>query len=175
MKLASEAMTPLEDKRPVTVKCKVYWIHTQLWNDKFIARYHADVAALAREIAGKKVNMSEIGNEPTGGASIKGGEANRFSCEDFAFEILVKFASQNKLPLKIRTRSAIFKNIDKDYESGSKVAPPTAAGFSVDLALATGASDIALNCIPVTEADLKAGDLFLEFNKEHVQVLVDVR
>jgi hypothetical protein len=171
MQLASAAMTPQADRKPITVKCKVYWVHKQLWNETWIAQYHAAAPALAKEIAARKVSMSELENEPIDGSPTGGKEANRFTCEDFAFEVLIEFASRNKLPLKIQTQSVVFKNIDKDYKSGDKSAPPTPAGFAVDVAIASGASDIARNATAVADKDLLPGDLFLEFNKGHVQVV----
>ncbi|KVP19129.1 hypothetical protein BGV47_11270 [Burkholderia ubonensis] len=171
MQLASAFMTHVSDKRPVTVQCKVYWVHTQHWDQSWIARYHAAVPGLAREIAARKVNMSNVGREPIDGSKTGGTDPNRFTCEDFAFEVLVEFASRNKLPLKIVTESAVFKNVDPDYKSGDKSAPPTPAGFAVDLAIATGAPDIARNAVPIADSDIKAGDMFLEFNATHVQVV----
>jgi hypothetical protein len=116
-------------------------------------------------------NMSDLENEPIDGAPTDGKEANRFTREDFAFEVLIEFASRNKLPLKIQTQSVVFKNIDRDYKSGDKSAPPTPAGFAVDVAIASGASVIARNATAVADKDLLPGNLFLEFNKGHVQVV----
>ncbi|WP_157379806.1 hypothetical protein [Burkholderia ubonensis] len=174
MQLASAFMTHVSDKRPVTVQCKVYWVHTQHWDQSWIARYHAAAPGLAREIAARKVDMSDLQNEPIDGSAKGGNDVNRFTCEDFAFEILIEFASRNKLPLKIITEAAVFKNVDPDFKSGYKTAPPTPAGFAVDLAAVTGAHDIAKNCHPVADSDLKPGDIFLKWNKSHVQVLTSV-
>ncbi|MGH8778797.1 hypothetical protein [Paraburkholderia sp.] len=167
-------MTPVNDKRPVTVQCKVYWVHTRIWSDSWISRYHAAVPGLAREIAARKVHMSDVENEPVDGSKATGTDTNRFTCEDFAFEILVEFASRNKLPLKIVTGAAVFKNVDPDYKSGYKTAPLTPAGFAADLAAVTGAHDIARNVRSIADSDLERGDLFLKWNKEHVQVLTSI-
>lgn len=171
MQLGNATMTPKADRKPITVQCKVYWVHKQLWNDGWIAQYHAAVPGLAKEIAARKVDMSNLEREPIDGSPTGGKDANRFTCEDFAFEVLIEFASRNKLPLKIQTQSVVFKNVDKDFQSGDKSAPPTPAGFAADLAIASGASDIAKNATPVADKDLLPGDLFLEFNKGHVQVV----
>ncbi|MFM0646656.1 hypothetical protein PQR14_20215 [Paraburkholderia bryophila] len=171
MQLGSGTLTPQADKSPVTVQCKVYWVHKQLWNASWITQYHAAVPALAKEIAARKVDMANLSTEPIDGSPTGGKDANRFTCEDFAFEVLIEFASRNKLPLKIQTQSVVFKNIDKDYQSGDKSGPPTPSGFAIDVAIASGASDIARNCVAVADKDLLPGDLFLEFNKGHVQVV----
>ena len=174
MQLSSAAMTPASDKKPVTVQCKVYWIHQHEWNSQWIAQYHAAVPALAKEIQARKVDMSQLDTEPIDGSPTGGKDANRFTCEDFAFEVLIEFASRNKLPLKIKTGAAVFKNIDKDYQTGNKTAPPTPAGFALDVAYASGAPDVLKNSSPVAVSDLLPGDLFVEFNGGHIQVITEV-
>lgn len=168
MQLASGVMTPKSDRKPITIQCKVYWIHTQLWNEAFIAKYHAEAPALAKEIAGRKVNMSNLNSGQ------KGSDANRFTCEDFVFEVLIEFSARNKLPVKIVTESAIFKNVDKDYKSGNKTSEPTPEGFALDVAYATGAKDVLTNSVQVAEKDLLPGDLFVEFNGGHAQLVTAV-
>lgn len=174
MQLATAVMTPTSDRKAVTVQCKVYWIHRNTWNDQWVAKYHAAVPALAKEIQARKVDMSRLDSEPIDGSRTDGKDDNRFTCEDFAFEVLIEFASRNKLPLKIKTASAVFKNIDKDYKSGNKTAPPTPTGFALDVAYASGAPDVLKNSLPVGDGDLLPGDLFVEFNGGHVQVLTGV-
>lgn len=174
MQLANALMTPKDDRKPVTVQCKVYWIHRHEWNAQWIAAYHAEAPGLAKEIQARKVDMSKLESEPIDGTPTGGGDANRFTCEDFAFEVLIEFASRNKLPLKIKTESSIFKNIDKDYKSGNKSGPPTPAGFALDVAYATGAHDVLRNAHPVADKDLLPGDLFVEFNGGHIQLLTAV-
>jgi hypothetical protein len=174
MQLANALMTPKQDRKPVTVQCKVYWVHTNVWNDQWIAKYHAAAPALAKEIQSRKVDMSDLHSEPIDGSPTGGKDANRFTCEDFAFEVLIEFASRNKLPLKINTASAVFKNIDKDYKSGNKSAPATPAGFALDVAYASGAPDVLKNSSPVADSDLLPGDLFVEFNGGHIQLVTAV-
>ena len=174
MQLANAFMTPKDDRKPVTVQCKVYWVHSNVWNDQWISRYHAAVPGLAKEIQARKVDMSKLESEPIDGSPTGGSDANRFTCEDFAFEVLIEFASRNKLPLKIKTASAVFRNIDKDYKSGNKTAPPTPAGFALDVAYASGAPDVLKNASPVADGDLLPGDLFVEFNGGHIQVVTGV-
>ncbi|MFL9954189.1 hypothetical protein PQR65_12360 [Paraburkholderia nemoris] len=171
MQLASGQMTPKDDRKPITVQCKIYWIHQHEWNAQWIAQYHAAAPSLAKEIQARKVDMSKLDSEPIDGSPTGGNEANRFTCEDFAFELLIEFASRNKLPLKIKTEAATFKNIDKDYKSGNKSAPPTPAGFALDVAYASGAPDVLKNASPVADSDLLPGDLFVEFNGGHIQVV----
>lgn len=171
MELASAFLTHVSERNPVTVQCKVYWVHTRLWDQSWISAYHAAASGLAREIAARKVDMSNVGSEPIDGSKTRGTDANQFTCEDFAFEILVEFASRNKLPLKITTGSAVFKNVDPDYKSGDKSGPPTPAGFALDLAIASGAHDVVRNSTPISDNDIKTGDLFLEFDASHVQVV----
>jgi len=174
MQLANALMTPKDERKAVTVQHKIYWIHRHEWNAQWIAQYHAAVPALAKEIQARKVDMSKLESEPIDGSPTGGNDTNRFTCEDFAFEILIEFASRNKLPLKIKTGSAVFKNIDMDYQSGNKTAPPTPAGFALDVAYASGAPDVLKNSLPVADNNLLPGDLFVEFNGGHIQVVTGV-
>jgi hypothetical protein len=174
MQLSTAAMTPKSDQQPVKLQCKVYWVHQHKWDANWEQQYHAAAPALAKEIQARKVDMSTLDTEPIDGSPTGGQDTNRFTCEDFAFEVLIEFASRKKLPLKIKTDSAIFKNVDPDYKSGSKTAPPTPAGFALDVAYATGAPDVLKNSVPVADSQLNAGDLFVEFNGGHIQVVTGV-
>lgn len=155
MELGSTILTPVSDTTPVTLQYKFYWVHERLWDQSWIDKYHAAAPGLAREIQSRK------------------GASGQFSCDDFAFEILIEFASKNKLPLKIKTESRTFKNVEEvfDVEGGN---PPTPTGFALDVAFRAGAKDVVRNSLPVALSDLKPGDIFAEFNQQHIQVVISV-
>ncbi len=152
MELGSALMTPLGDGVPVILQYKFYWIHERLWDQSWIDKYHLTAPGLARDIQARK------------------GADGQFTCDDFAFEILIEFASRNKLPLKIRTGVHVHKNIDEVLDVGAG-SPPTPAGFAMDVAYTGGVRDVIRNSIQVSMSDLKPGDMFAEFNRQHVQVV----
>lgn len=155
MELGSAFMTPISDGAPVVLQYKFYWIHERLWDEIWIAKYHAQAPDLAREMQARN------------------GRAGNFTCDDFAFQILIEFASRNKLPLKIKTDVHFFQNIDVTThpDAGS---PATPQGFAQAVAYAGGAHDVVVNSLPVSLSDLQPGDMLAEFNEGHIQVVAGV-
>ncbi|WP_133295668.1 hypothetical protein [Burkholderia reimsis] len=155
MELGSTILTPVDDTTPVTLQYKFYWVHERLWDQSWIEKYQLATPGLAREIQSRK------------------GASGQYTCEDFALEILIEFASRNKLPLKIKTESRTFKNVEEVFDvDGAN--PPTPAGFALDVAFRAGAPDVVANSQPVSLSDLKPGDMFAEFNRGHIQVVTSV-
>jgi hypothetical protein len=71
-------LTRKEDQSPHICKLKVYWKTTNLWTPSDISAYHSAIpqSAEAARISGR-----------------------RFTCEDFALELLCDFASKRGLPV----------------------------------------------------------------------------
>lgn len=155
MELGSTILTPVDDVTPVTLQYKFYWIHERLWDESWIEKYHRTVPGLAREIQSRK------------------GSVGKFTCDDFAFEVLIEFSSRNKLPLKIKTESRTFKNVEEVFDKEG-ANPPTPEGFALDLEFRAGAPDVCRNSHPISPSELKPGDIIAEFDESHIQVVTSV-
>ncbi len=83
-------LTRNEDETPHTCKLKVFWKTIRAWSDADVADYCAAVPRLAE-------------------ASRLSGR--RFTCEDFALELLSLFASSRGLPVKLVDGVREYRNI----------------------------------------------------------------
>lgn len=135
-------LTRSEDETPYTCKLKVYWKTTRAWTEPDVDAYHAAVPHLA-EVA----RMS----------------GRRFTCEDFAIELLCSFASERGLPVKLTDGVREYRNMDiydPDYHENY---PQTRRGFISMVMASFGAPDmqrIGTNTIRLSgPSDLMAGDI----------------
>lgn len=106
--IISAKLTPRNDQTPHICKLKVYWKTTREWSDSDIKNYRAAVAKLAED------------------ARTSG---RKFTCEDFALEMLCQFASKNGLPVKLTDGVREYRNMDiydPDYHENY---PQTPRGF----------------------------------------------
>jgi len=114
-------LTKKEDQTPHTCKLKVYWKTTKQWTDSDIRAYQAQVPQLAQ-------NLKASGR--------------KFTCEDFALELLCDFASSRGLPVKLMDGVGTYRNMDIYDPSCHEGHPQTPRGF-IDMVMITfGAPDI---------------------------------
>jgi hypothetical protein len=96
-----------------------------------------------------------------------------FTCEDFALQIMIDFASDNNLPFAIETESGVFDASDAKW--GGDLMK-----FRNAVLDATGANDLISfgNTISIERNDLSKGDLMIQLRPNgrgrHVQVVTDV-
>ncbi|MCX4163679.1 MULTISPECIES: hypothetical protein [Paraburkholderia] len=172
MELASGTTTPSTDTKPVIARWKVYWLYENTWDDEWIARYHKEAPSIARQIQSEKTTTDVVIPESFG-MTYKDVKSEPYTCEDFALEVLVRFASENLLPVKLKTDAAVFANIDRNYKSEYKPSPPTIRGFLNDVKTAYAAYDMPKNCITLSDKlAVLPGDIFLKHTHSHVQVVV---
>lgn len=136
------ALTRKEDEAPHTCKLKVFWKTTRAWSEADVDAYHAEAAQLAE-------------------ASRESGR--RFTCEDFALELLCVFASGRGLPVKLTDGVREYRNMDiydPDYHENY---PQTTKGFISMTMVSFGAPDIqraGQNTVRLPgPADLLPGDI----------------
>jgi hypothetical protein len=135
-------LTPKSDQTPHTCKLKVYWKTTKEWTNADVKNYHATAAQLAEH------------------ARTSG---RKFTCEDFALEVLCRFASKNGLPVKLTDGVREYRNMDIYDPDFHENYPQTPHGF-IDMVMATfGAPDIqraGLNTVRLgSSSTLEAGDI----------------
>lgn len=145
------------------VKVKIYWIHENLWDDSWIAKYRSMVEDISYALKNTSQRVLHGFLRPA-----------IYSCEDFALSIFVNFAYMHKLPIFLETGAAKFMNIDFNFTSPYKKSNSDRDGFLLDLLTAYGARDTLKNCIHLnSKTDAKTGDLFLRNDKGHVQVVMN--
>lgn len=135
-------LTQKEDESPHICKLKVYWKTTQLWTSSAIQAYHAQALQLA------------------GAAKASG---RKFTCEDFALEVLCLFASTRGLPVKLTAGVREYCNMDIYDPDYHEHYPQTARGFINMVMASFGAPDIqrtGKNTVRLAgPADLLPGDI----------------
>ena len=114
-------LTRKEDEAPHICKLKVYWRTTRTWTPGDVDLYHSTAPQLAEaaRVSGK-----------------------RFTCEDFALELLCAFASKHGLPVKLTDGVREYRNMDiydPDYHENY---PQTPRGFIGMVMVTFGAPDI---------------------------------
>lgn len=158
-------LTHKQDESPYTCKLKVYWKTTNEWTQADIQAYRSAVPQLA-EVARNS--------------------GQKFTCEDFALELLCQFASKRGLPVKLTDGVREYRNMDV-YDPGyHENYPQTARGFINMTMTSFGAPDVqrsGANTVRLSEASelLPADLLALAFDAKgrasgnrahHVQVVV---
>lgn len=135
-------LTRKEDETPHTCKLKVFWKTIRAWSDADVADYCAAVPRLAE-------------------ASRLSGR--RFTCEDFALELLSLFASSRGLPVKLVDGVREYRNMDiydPDYHENY---PQSPRGFVSMVMVSFGAPDIqriGQNTFPLSNpSELRPGDI----------------
>ncbi|HEY2000516.1 hypothetical protein [Paraburkholderia sp.] len=158
-------LTRVEDESPHTCKLKVYWKTVKKWTPDDVQAYQAAVPQLAET------------------ARVSG---RRFTCEDFALEVLCQFASKHGLPVKLTDGVREYRNMDiydPDYHENY---PQNPRGFITMMMVSFGAPDIqrsGSNTVRLSgPSDLLPGDLLAlaldakgqasGFRAHHIQVVV---
>ncbi|MEJ1237449.1 DUF6443 domain-containing protein [Chryseolinea sp. T2] len=122
------------------------WDIKNEWSEEYTKKYSAFVGQRAREIQDSGVECT---------------------CEDFAVNVLIDFASENNLPVT-------FENGTGTYDA-SNVAYTDIEAFKSDVLKTTGAADLAKTTTEVSKTDVAPGDLFLHKNDKgrinHTQVV----
>ncbi|MEX3690843.1 hypothetical protein AB3X91_11640 [Paraburkholderia sp. BR14263] len=114
-------LTRKEDESPHTCRLKVYWKTTKEWTPADIRAYHASIPQLAES------------------ARVSG---RRFTCEDFALELLCEFASTRGLPVKLTDGVREYRNMDIYDPNYHENYPQTPRGFTTMVMVSFGAPDI---------------------------------
>lgn len=158
-------LTRKEDSSPYTCKLKVYWKTTKEWTATDIDAYRQAIPRLA-----EAARVSR----------------RKFTCEDFALELLCQFASKRGLPVKLTDGVREYRNMDI-YEAGyHENYPQDPRGFIAMVMVSFGAPDVQRSGINTVRlagpSDLLPGDLLAlaldtkgkatGFRAHHVQVVV---
>ncbi|SAL19808.1 hypothetical protein AWB74_00696 [Caballeronia arvi] len=135
-------LTQREDETPYTCRLKVYWRTNRTWTKADVEAYHSAAPRLAE-------------------AARTSGK--RFTCEDFALELLCTFASKRGLPVKLTDGVWEYRNMDiydPDYHENY---PQTPRGFISMVMVSFGAPDLqrdAQNTVRLTgPTELLPGDV----------------
>lgn len=155
MVTVTASLTPKSNKNPNVIKLKIFWKTTKKWTVADINNYRKSVPSITESL------KQEEDWYPDGSS----GKA-KFTCEDFAIMVLVKFASKNGLPLKLKTESGLYRNIDLfDIEKNGKYVA-NEIGFAHMVMTTYGAPDmqrIKQNTMQIYKvANLKSGDILAE-------------
>jgi RHS repeat-associated protein len=108
------------------------WNTTSEWDECYINAY--------RESVKSTIQVAQASNL-------------RFTCEDLAIFVLIKFASQNGLPVVIQNGTGIYHNEDPSFS--------TTEELMNKIQITTGARDLMKSTIPIDPCSLDAGDLIL--------------
>jgi hypothetical protein len=157
-------LTRKEDEYPYTCKLKVYWKTTKEWTPVDIQAYRTAIPQLAEtaRVSGRK-----------------------FTCEDFALELLCQFASKQGLPVKLTDGVRQYRNMDiydPDYHENY---PQSPRGFITMVMTSFGAPDVqrsGSNTVRLSSpSDLLPGDILAlaldakgqasGFRAHHIQVV----
>jgi hypothetical protein len=135
-------LTRRDDETPHTCKLKVYWRTVREWTPSGVDEYHAAVPLIAE-------------------AAVVSGK--RFTCEDFALELLCTFASQRGLPVKLSDGVREYRNLDIYDSDFHENYPQTPRGFTSMVMVSFGAADIqraGINTVQLSHpTDLLPGDI----------------
>ncbi|WNC89334.1 hypothetical protein RI103_16885 [Paraburkholderia sp. FT54] len=135
-------LTRKQDESPYTCKLKVYWKTTNEWTHAEIQAYRSAIPQLA-----ENARASD----------------RKFTCEDFALQLLCQFASKHGLPVKLMDGVREYRNMDMYDPDYHENYPQTSRGF-VAMAMASfGAPDVqrnGINTIRLSDpSELLPGDL----------------
>jgi hypothetical protein len=124
------------------------WDIVNQWNEDYINKYRQFVASRASAYEGK------------------------FTCEDFALSLVIDFAFNNNLPLKIATGAGVFDAASDQFQ--------TMTEFKHEVLFHTGARDLQdYNTIAEPLSEVKPGDLLLNRTEtgraHHVQVVTSAK
>jgi hypothetical protein len=114
-------LTRTQDESPYTCKLKVYWKTTSEWTPTEIQAFRSAVPQLAE--------LARVSTQ-------------KFTCEDFALELLCQFASKRGLPVKLTDGVREYRNMDlydPDYHENY---PQTPRGFIAMTMASFGAPDV---------------------------------
>lgn len=148
-------LTHKEDKQGVTIKLKVFWRTTRFWTDADIADFQANVPSIAENLRSTEY-WNKDGNI----------EHNRFTCEDFAIQVLCQYASTNGLPVRLTTGVRRYGNMEIYNAEAHDRYSANMKGFTEMVMLTYGARDmqrVGVNTVAVASPDeLLAGDILAQ-------------
>lgn len=124
-------LTPKLDKTPHQVKVKVFWKTEKKWTNADVEGLRHSVGGLAEKIKNEKywTRDGEI-------------QKTRVTCEDFAIRLLVEYASNKGLPVKLTTGVRSYRNVEIYEASDHDRYDSSKYGFSEMVMLTFGARDI---------------------------------
>lgn len=147
--------TSPNNKEGKKVTLKVFWKTTKLWSDIDIKDYHNSVFGIIKKM------LEEKYWDKQGLVRV-----NQLTCEDFAIRVLCLYAAQKGLPIKLKTRERVFRNMEMynselhDRYSSNKY------GFSEMVMLSYGAADMQRqneNTVSIKDAsNLLPGDILAQ-------------
>ena len=135
----------------IDVKGDSAWAITNKWNDSFIQGFRTFVQKRADEIQKSGKNCT---------------------CEDFPITILIDYASQNQLPVSIKTEEKTFSASSNEFDSKED--------FKKSVLMSAGAKDLQSNenTMDISKKDIKSGDMFLWTHSGgiafHTQLITEV-
>ncbi|HRP03254.1 MAG TPA: hypothetical protein PLE30_11460 [Candidatus Kapabacteria bacterium] len=130
------------------------WKITRNWDNHYIKFY--------QNFAGRQAEMyKEMGKE--------------FTCEDLALQILIDFASQNELPLKLQSAKGEFFDASDSKYKGNKMSFRN----SVLSSFAARDLQVGYNTIGIGLKDVQIGDLMIKANDNqgighHTQIVTQI-
>ena len=143
-------LTPITDKTPVQVSAKApaFWRHDKQWNVDWIKTYREYAHLFIEALIDKSIiNKDE-----------------KFTCEDLPLALLIRFASANKLPLKLTIGGNLYQNQPAKQESLYSDFGYSSKGFENMVNSRSGAKDIYTNSNGVAFDSLQPGDLITQFS-----------
>ncbi len=164
----SVALTEKKETKGVKVPLKVFWKTSKFWEAADVEKYRIAAPHIALRL---KDNFAEWRAD---------GSVNKTfttTCEDFAIRVLVEFAFQNNLPVKITSGAGTFRNmeaLDPADETQANV-----YGFMQKAMGSCAAQDMLndSNTKAVKNEVVRPGDLLVEMNDKnrarHVQVAIN--
>ncbi|ASL24854.1 hypothetical protein [Azotobacter chroococcum] len=167
------ALAPKAQGTVKKVKLKVFWKTVNFWTDTFIREYHNATPSIAERLVTEQY-WDRSGNIRN----------NRFTCEDFAIRLLCEFASIHQLPVKLKTGTRIYRNMEIYQPDEHDHYVSHMYGFTEIVMRTYGAPDmqrIGENVVALTSpAELMPGDILAQAHDRpgnvahHIQVAMSV-
>ncbi|PAU51319.1 hypothetical protein BZL41_26975 [Pseudomonas sp. PIC25] len=167
------ALSPNSQNSVKKIKLKVFWKTINFWTDAYINEYHNAALSIAERLVAEQY-WDRNGNIRN----------NRFTCEDFAIRLLCEFASARQLPVKLKTGTREYRNMEIYQPDEHDRYLSHMYGFTEMVMLTYGAPDmqrVGENVVAVaTAAELKPGDILAQAHDRpgdvahHIQVAMSV-
>lgn len=145
-------LTPKADKTPAKGVLRVFWKTRRQWNKLYIADFQSQVPSLVEQIASEQYFDKN-------GAILQ----THLTCEDFAVRVLVQYAQDKGLPVKLTTGVRAYSNIEVAGQPEHANCDASYYGFCNMVMVSYGAPDMqrtGVNTVAVASpADLKPGDI----------------
>ena len=145
-------LTPKADTTPYVVQLKVFWKTTKKWKASDISDFQRGMPRIAERLRTEKY-WNKDGDIKT----------SKFTCEDFAIRVLCEYASAKGLPVKLRTGTRTYRNMELYNAEEHDRYASNMYGFSEMVMLTYGAPDmqrVGVNMVPIDKPeDVLPGDI----------------